>query len=58
MFYGGNSGVLSGGNVWRGMKYPEENVPDPSWADDEQAKMLIMPSNLLNAKRCSRRFMC
>jgi len=27
----------------------EMNVPDPSWAD-EQAKMLIMPSNLLNAK--------
>jgi len=27
------------------MKYPEGNVPDPSWAD-EQATMLIMPSNL------------
>ncbi len=45
-------GVVSGGNVRRGMKYPEGNVPDPSWAD-EQDKMLIMPSNLLNAKKLS-----
>jgi len=33
--------VVSGGNVRRRMKYPEGNVPDPSWAD-EQDKMLIM----------------
>jgi len=47
-------GVLSGGNVQRGMKYSEENVPDPSWAD-EHAKV---PSNLLHAKKLRRRFMC
>jgi len=38
--------VVYGGNVQRGMKYPEGNVPDPSWAD-EQANMLIILSNLL-----------
>ena len=37
--------VVSGGNVRREMKYPEGNVTDPSWAD-EQAKMLLMPSTL------------
>jgi len=28
------------------MKYPEENIPDPSWADEhvKQAQMLITPT--------------
>jgi len=59
LFHSGNyqSGVRRKCRLQRGMKYPEGNVPDPSWAD-EQAKMLIMPPNLLNAKKLSRRFMC
>jgi len=57
LFYGDIPGVVSGGNVRRGMKYPKGNVPDPSWAD-EQDKMLITSSNLLNEKKLSRRFTC
>ena len=50
-------GEIPGGGIWRGSKYPEGNVQDLSWAD-EQAKILIMPYNLLNAKKLSRRVMC
>ena len=54
---------MSGGNVRRGMKYDEissgnwQFVTDPSRAD-EQAKMLIMPSDHLSAKKLSLHFMC
>ena len=40
LFYEGNSGVVSGINVRSGMKYPEGNVPDHSWSD-EQAKIVL-----------------
>src|SRR6218665_1156013 len=55
VLWGKIPGVVSRGNVRRGMKYPEGN--DPSWAD-EQVKVLIMPSNLLDARKLSRHFMC
>src|SRR6218665_214478 len=55
VLWGKIGGVVERGNVRRGMKYPEGN--DPSWTD-KQVKMLIMPSNLLNTTKLSRRFMC
>jgi len=38
LFYGGIPGLASGGNVRRGMKYPEGNVPDLSCRQTDRLK--------------------